>query len=240
VKLSHLTLPPALSLALLASTAVATTIVGFHPMLSVDSKNCYLDAVSDADHNRVQPALAKLESLLMDKSVTVGIDKNSMSNAGPNFTKGVEQGVKIWHDALPDAPYVLADASSTKRPTVLIKFVKTIDNEGGDLQGMIEAEHEFRWTGNTHTNILNSTMYIVVKTEGRYLSENEVAEVTAHELGHLLGLTDAPTPKGLMGPFVAGEPRLAPSSTELDAVNEFRQMVRDEIAKIETSAAVNH
>jgi hypothetical protein len=238
VKLSHLTLPPALSLALLASTAVATTVVGFHPMLSADSKNCYLDAVSDADHNRTQPALAKLESLLMDKSVTVGIDKSTLNNAPANFSKAVEHGINIWRDALPDSPYVLGD-NTTKRPIVLVKFVKTIDNEGGDLQGMIEAEHEFRWTGSTHTNILNSTMYIVTKTEGRYLTENEVAEVTAHELGHLLGLTDASAPKGLMGPFVAGEPRLAPSSSELDAVNEFRQMVRDEIAKIETSA-INH
>jgi len=208
-------------------------------MLSADSKNCYLDAVADADHNRTQPALAKLESLLMDKSVTVGIDKSTINNAPPIFSKAVEHGVKIWRDALPDSPYILAADNSNKRPTVLVKFVKTIDNEGGDLQGMIEAEHEFRWTGNTHTNILNSTMYIVTKTEGRYLTENEVAEVTAHELGHLLGLTDAPTPKGLMGPFVAGEPRLAPATNELEAVNEFRTMVRDEIAKIETSA-VNH
>ena len=236
MKLSQFALPLFVGLASIASTAVAPEKVGFHPMLSDDSKNCFMDALSDVEHSRVQPALAKLESLLMTQSVTVGIDKSTLIPTEPQFAKGVAHGIDIWRNALADSPYV-ANAESAKRPMVLVKLVKSIDVEGGDLQGMIEAEHEFKWTGSSHTNTLVSTMYIVVKTDGRYLSESEVAEVTAHELGHLLGLTDANAPKGLMGPFVSGEPRLAPSTTELEAVNGFRQMVRDEIAKVEGVAS---
>jgi len=188
--------------------------------------------MTDAGHARYQPALAKLESLLMVEPVTVGIDSDSLPADCPSFRDGVQKGLGIWHDALNDDPFVSAE-SVKKRPMVLIKFVKDMDAEGGDLQGMIEAEHEFKWSSSFHTSKLVSTMYVVYRTEGRNLSQLEVAEVVAHELGHLLGLTDAYAPKGLMGPFVAGAPRLAPSNVELEAVREFRQTVKDAIAGIE-------
>jgi hypothetical protein len=230
VKLSRLFLLP-IAVTILASSAAIATGGGFHPLLSNDSRNCYMDAMNDACHSKYQPALAKLESLLMLNSVSVGIDTSTMPEDSATFSGGVDKGIGIWKNALPDSPYVRSTAG--QKPTVLIKFVKDIDSEGGDLQGMIEAEHEFKWSGSGHTSKLVSTMYVVYRTEGRNLTENEVAEVVAHELGHLLGLTDAYEAKGLMGPFISGQPRLAPSASELEAVQQFREMVRAEIAKIE-------
>jgi hypothetical protein len=188
--------------------------------------------MSDAGKNKFQPALAKLEALLMVDPVSVGIDRSTLPAVCGSFDKDVARGIGIWRNALGDSPFTLAKDSQS-RPTVLIKFVKTISNQGGDLQGMIEAEHEFKWNGSKHTSKLTGTMYVVYRTEGRNLTDDEVSEVVAHELGHLLGLTDADTTTGLMGPFVAGAPRLAPSSNELDAVQQFRQQVRDEIDHIE-------
>ena len=48
---------------------------------------------------------------------------------------GVLFAQAVWRDALPDSPYILAADNSNKRPTVLVKFVKTIDNEGGIISG---------------------------------------------------------------------------------------------------------
>jgi hypothetical protein len=232
VNLPKLSLLPLVGLSAFTFAVAPGKSPTFHPMVSHDSKSCFMSAMSDAGKNKFQPALAKLEALLMVDPVTVGIDRTSACGSSNQYDKDVARGLGIWHSALNDSPFVLAKDSSA-RPTVLIKFVKSIDNQGGDLQGMIEAEHEFKWNGSQHTSKLVGTMYVVYRTGNRNLSHDEVSEVVAHELGHLLGLTDADTTTGLMGPFVAGAPRLAPSGSELDAVQQFRQQVRDEIDHIE-------
>jgi hypothetical protein len=232
VILPKLSLLPLVGLSAIALAAATGKAPSFHPMVSHDSRNCFISAMTDAGKSKFQPALAKLEALLMVDPVTVGIDRSSLPADAHGYEKDVTRGIGIWHDAVGDSPFIAARDPQT-RPTVLIKFVKSINNQGGDLQGMIEAEHEFKWNGSQHTSKLTGTMFVVYRTEGRNLSHDEVTEVVAHELGHLLGLTDAPTTTGLMGPFVAGQPRLAPSGSELDAVQQFRQQVRDEIDHIE-------
>ena len=204
--------------------------LAFLPLVSSDSRNCYADALQDVQHGRFQPALAKLESMLMIDTVTIGIDKGTLPS-GLSYDKAVEKGLGIWHTALPDSPYQLA--TGAKRPMILVKFVRSMPAEGADLQGMVEAEHEFKWNGTQHACSISGTIYVVYRAEGRSLSQNEVAEVVAHELGHLLGLTDAPSPRGLMGPFIPGTPRMEPSSEEMSAVQQLRDAVRDEIDRIE-------
>lgn len=232
MKLSRFSLLPLCGLALFAGAAAPGSDGLFRPLISPDSKNCYMDAVSDAGRNHYQPALAKLESLLMLAPVTVGIDETTFRSSIQGYRTSVANGVGIWRDNLKDSPFVGA-GSGKGRPDVLVKFVKDMDAQGADLQGMIEAEHEFKWSGDRHTSKLTGTMYVVYRTGDRNLSQTEATEVVAHELGHLLGLTDAYSAKGLMGPFIPGEPRLTPSGEELAAVNQFRQVVRDEIANIQ-------
>lgn len=222
-----------LAVALLLSPGASAN--GFHPLVSEDSRSCYSEAMADLSHDQGQCALAKLESLLMKQPVTVGIDTMTLPFASKTFGDAVNQGMAIWSSAITDSPFVLATGNA--RPMVLVKFVEKMDNPGdGDLQGLIEAQHEYRWSANFHSNKLVSTMYIVYHTEGRKLTQSELAEVVSHELGHLLGLTDNDAPRGLMGPFVAGYPRLAPSTAEIAAVNDFRQTLRDAIAKAERKA----
>lgn len=219
-----------LAAALVLSTGVSAN--GFHPLVSEDSRSCYSEAMSDLSRDQGQCALAKLESLLMKQPVSVGIDTTTLPFQSKLFGDALKQGMSIWSSAIADSPFV--PAAGAARPMVLVKFVDKMDNPSdGDLQGLIEAQHEYRWSTSFHSNKLVSTMYIVYHTDGRTLTQNEMAEVVAHELGHLLGLTDNDAPKGLMGPFVAGYPRLAPSTAEVTAVNDFRQTLRDSIAKAE-------
>lgn len=230
MKFSPLILP--LLCAATFGPALASPTSDFHPLISDDSRNCYNDALSDAKHSHYQPALAKLESLIMVDAVPIAIDKANLPADAQGYEDSVSKGISIWRDALPDCPYrMVKDAA--EHPAVLIKFVKSIANHGGDLQGMITAQHEFRWNGTQHSNKLNCTVFVVYKIDGRNLSHNEVSEVVAHELGHLLGLTDFMQPVGLMGPFIPGQPRLQPSPDEIKAVNSFRKTVRNQIDKIE-------
>ncbi len=215
----------------LAASGFSVTKTEFDPLVSSDSRNCFADAQRNAGQRDYQPALAKLESLLMAEAVPIAIDEGSLPADAKGYEGSVEKGIQIWRDALPDCPYRIAKVK--ERPAVLVKFVKQLDERGGDLQGMIRARHEFRWSGTDHTSTLTSTLYVVYKCDGRNLSHSEASEVVAHELGHLLGLTDAPDAVGLMGPFVAGQPRLQPSTAELQALKQFRGRVRDEIDKIE-------
>ena len=220
------------ALTLFAVCALASPSSDFHPLVSDDSVHRYHDALTQAQKSDFQPALAKLESLLMVDAVTIGIDTQSLPKDAKGYSDSVEKGISIWCDALPDCPYRMVKDPKV-HPAVLVKFVKTLDERGADLQGMIKAQHEFRWTGTKHTSTLNCTLYVVYRCEGRNLTHTEAAEVVGHELGHLLGLGDADVEDGLMGPFIQGKPRLRPSEAELEALVQLRQTVRAEIDKIE-------
>lgn len=220
------------ALTLWAVCAVAYPTNEFHPLVSDDSKHRYMDALSEAHQNNYQPALAKLESMLMVDEVSIGIDTQNLPKDAKGYTDSVQKGISIWCDALPDCPYRMVN-NAREHPAVLVKFVKSLDEKGADLQGMIKAQHEFRWTGSKHASTLTCTLYVVYRCDSRNLSHTEAAEVVAHELGHLLGLGDADVEDGLMGPFIAGHPRLRPSEAELEALVQLRQTVRAEIDKIE-------
>lgn len=226
--LRHLTV--ALAIAVPFFALAGTGGRDFAPLVSGDSRNCFSDALSDLSSRKVQCALAKLESLALDQPISVGIDPKGMPFASPIFDSSLKQGLGIWARALPDSPYVLGNDSA--RPDILVRFVsKMLRKDEGDLQGKIDAQHEYRWSTRSHSQKLICTMTIVYQTDGRLLTQNEMSEVIAHELGHMLGLTDARNLQGLMGPFVPGRPRLAPSDEEVEAVTEIRGAARDAIAR---------
>ena len=113
---------------------------------------------------------------------------------------------------------------------ILVKFVNAIDS-GGDVQGQVEATRMLHW-GSTVSYKIEGTLLVRRTTGRRALTEDEMTEVVAHELGHLLGLDDADECAGLMGPFVAGRPRLKPSKNEVNAVVNYRLDLHAAIAKL--------
>ncbi|HWA82358.1 MAG TPA: hypothetical protein VG820_02920 [Fimbriimonadaceae bacterium] len=170
--------------------------------------------------------LATLESYLLSNSVTVGLDPSDDADWKAD---SIDAGLRVWADALSDSPFRIAKPG--QKPMIVVKFVDSIDS-GGDVQGQVEATRTLHW-GSSVSYQINGTLLVRRTTGRRDLRPDELTEVVAHELGHLLGLDDAQECVGLMGPFVSGRPRLKPSKEEVDAVVNYREELRSAIAKLD-------
>ncbi|HTQ08540.1 MAG TPA: hypothetical protein VMI31_00570 [Fimbriimonadaceae bacterium] len=170
--------------------------------------------------------LATLESYLMADTVTVGLAPGDQTGWQAN---SIQRGIRIWADSIPDCPFTLVDPG--QKPMIVVKFVNSIES-GGDIQGQVEAIRSLRWGASVSYKI-SGTLLVRLNTGNHELKEDELSEVVAHELGHVLGLDDATDCVGLMGPFVPGRPRLAPSKGEVKAVEDYRAQLRQEIAKLQ-------
>lgn len=169
--------------------------------------------------------LATLQSYLLTDAVTVGLDPGQDDDWKSD---SIGAGLRVWADAINDSPFRLAPQG--QKPMIVVKFVDSIDS-GGDVQGQVEATRLLRW-GSSVSYKIEGTLLVRKTTGRRDLRPDELTEVVAHELGHLLGLDDAGECVGLMGPFVPGHPRMKPSKEELNAVIEYRSELRDAIAKL--------
>jgi len=169
--------------------------------------------------------LATLQSYLLTQTVTVGLDPSEEADSKAIC---IERGVHIWNESLTDSPFALARPG--QKPMIVVKFVNSID-PGGDVQGQVEATRLLHW-GSSVSYKIEGVLLVRRTTGRRELREDEMTQVVAHELGHLLGLDDAEDCVGLMGPFVPGHPRLKPSREEVGAVVDYRLQLRDAIAKL--------
>ncbi len=197
--------------------------------LNTDAAGGLREAQVESSKGQKLKALSMLESQLMDSGATVGLETQDWDHSD-----AVRQGIRIWSDALgSENPFKFS--TSAKRPDILVKFVTTLQSEG-DIQGKVDIDRQFFWGGHAHGYHVVSTVYVCDTTEGgRPLSEAEVREVVAHELGHVLGLDDNPQTQGLMGPFVPGEPRTTASDDEINTVLNYRADLRDAIQRVESA-----
>ncbi len=169
------------------------------------------EALADSKRGRSERALALLSSLLLTNNARVGVDEGSLPKGSREaFRRGMERGVRTWREAMPEAPFALS--RPREEPDVVVRFVPRIDVTE-DVQGMIEAKRELRWDRKGYGYRLRAVLLVREETDRRLLTENEVASVVAHELGHLLGLDDTGRVRELMGPFVPASPARARRTT---------------------------
>lgn len=158
------------------------------------------------------------EAALLE-GVRLGTTRVAAVGNDPRLVRALEGGIAIWRAALPDAPFIATDGTAD----VKVKFVDTVD--GPDGMGKVEAQRRY-WYGKGHGAKLSGTILIRRTVGSRPIREDEASAVIAHELGHLLGLDDVPTPGPIMGPFVPGEPAEAPTKTEVASVKRLRELCR--------------
>ncbi len=162
--------------------------------------------------------LAVLDSLVMSDGATVSMEASGAMEAS------VAQGVESWNDALGESAFRVLPAGS--RADVTVRFVRALDGHGGDVQGMVDATREMSWSSRSHSYKLHAVIYVRDNVGGRRLHPEEVANVVAHECGHLLGLADIEREDRLMGPMVVGHTHGGPAPEEAATVREYRALVR--------------
>ena len=214
------------ALALMGATAPAAER---DPLLSDDSVKSYQMAVRDIRAGRTPRAAAVLKGILLNR-VRVGIDADSLDvESAYSMINGVEAGVKMWRQSLPDSPFVFVGPDAPA--DIVVRFVPRIDRRG-QVQGLVRAERRFFFKGADTGYELEGEIFIRHTAYGKRLTSDEISRVTTHELGHLLGLDDRYESEGLMGAFTPGPGRIGPTPAELNAVRKFRAETRNALYQI--------
>lgn len=197
-------------------------------LVSEQAQSCLKRAQLDAQSGQPRAALARLESILLTKPLSVGVAYETIPSGGKGFVDGVKQAVAEWAKHLPEPTFTFVDSD---RSDITVRFVESVPGKE-DLQGFIEARYEYNWTESSHSCRISASLYVSSKCERRLLTKSEVAQIVTHELGHLLGLSDSNEERRLMGPFNPAEPCLSPTTEELSAVRQFRGKVLAEMDRI--------
>jgi hypothetical protein len=199
--------------------------------LSSNTLQTYERAVQAAREREPMLALAIVESLLMVRPVTVGPDPTWSEHVSPELAEGVRRGLGAWA-VVSDSPFSAAAPGTT--PDIVVRLASSLP-VSGHLQGLLQAQRDYRWNRATRHYQLTGVIYVQRHTAGRVLMRDEIATVVAHELGHLFGLDDHGDHRFLMGPFVSGKVNPHPTRPELERVLGHRAFLREQRDRLERS-----
>jgi hypothetical protein len=207
-----------------ASTTITSPLVHDAWVRGLDKAQ---SAVATGDYTR---ALALLTGGVYTKGVTVGLDERGL---GPNREKArraLGKAVAYWDSALgDDCPIRFSQPGDL--PDMRVALVDSIGN-GGDELGLIEMKKSYQWSATKFGCTTTGKISVIRSFEGQELDGDEMAEVMAHELGHLLGLADVEESGGLMGPMDRSRLTAGPTQAEVAAVLEVRRAYRTELASV--------
>lgn len=201
------------------------TVPAQDPVRVLSSEARKLIAIEGQRPSNVRRRQAEVTSYLYTRPVTVGIDAGEDPD---ELEPLIRRAIGIWDRALDGSPFVFTSRSDNV--DIRVRLVDTIA-PFDDIQGEIQMERSFRWGGRVEYK-LNGRMKVKRTAFGETLSDDELVEVIAHELGHELGLDDRHEARGLMGPLVVGRPRLKPSAEEIEAVKLFRASLQRQLAML--------
>lgn len=188
-------------------------------------------AVSQGDYTR---ALALLSGGIYTKGVKVGLDERSLGVNREAARRVLRRAVAYWDDALGDDCPIRFNVPGDL-PDIKVCLVDSIGH-GADELGLIEMKKSYQWSPDRYGCTTTGKISIIRAFEGQALSEREMTEVLAHELGHLLGLADVDEVGTLMGPMDRGQLTAGPAAAEVSAVIEVRRAYRNEFNSVATLA----
>ncbi len=106
---------------------------------------------------------------------------------------------------------------------VKLRFEDTVLFNGLDAAGRaVWSRKVLDWgSGQYQSQISGAIQVRTVAPNGQPMSPAALRHTAAHELGHLIGLWDSPTPGHIMGPVNPESPAFTPSAEEVGAINEM-------------------
>lgn len=144
-------------------------------------------------------------------------------NADPKLSKAVFRGAEAWNEAL--AEPIFEPVTSDERADVVVGFVRQV-NHRLDEQGQLKVKRSFQWHDSAGRVAISAALDIRSIVDQRPISPEAASLVTAHELGHLLGLDDDRDGTGVMADFDPARTNVMPTAREVQAVSAFRDRVR--------------
>lgn len=180
-------------------------------------------ALSLADQGEVNHAMALVSGGLYVNGISIAFDSRGASGSA---RRAFSRAVRHWQEALgDDCPLRVSEGSAS----VTVVMVDSISKAGDEL-GLIEMKKNYQWSPQTYSCGTTAKISIVRAYAGSPLSEDELTETMAHEMGHLMGLADVDEVGYLMGPMDRSRLTNGPTSLEVNAIQEVRQAFREELS----------
>lgn len=200
-----------------ASLAAATVHAFARAVILKESINTYHSALEESNKTKAE---AMLRGLLIQQ-VSVAVDLPTLPPKQKGYESAVQEGMRRWNTALGDTVFVQAHDAATA--DIVVSFVDTVAS-GDDQQGGLSAQKRVAWNHGKVFASITGDLAIRNFAGDRAISLAEIEAVTAHELGHLLGLDDEHEGSGIMSDFVPDR-QYEISTDELNAVRLFRGKV---------------
>lgn len=214
-------------------TLSLTETAGVTPALIDEPLASYYTRALNSEPSEPQKSLAMLKNLLMPDGVTVSISFDGVPEENKDeFKQGIENGMAMWRTQLgSDLPFRMA--KSREEADIKVAFVSKVPGAGTSCKGEIRSKRQIQWNDKVHYFAFTAEVDIAkFASVNRLMTENEVTHVFAHELGHALGLGDFTGAGYIMGPIQVGAPTTRFADSEVEAVREFRRMLRSQIDRI--------
>lgn len=196
--------------------------VGQNPLVQ---RNVYRDLMRGeqalAEGNWAKGA-AYAELVLTPAPIRVHVDEAALSLFDRSSAyKILEDAAEVWTDA--SHGRVRFEFVNDEYAPVKLRFENTVLFNGLDAAGRaVWSRKVLDWGSGQYQSQISGTIQVrTFAPNGRAMSPAAIRHTAAHELGHLIGLWDSPTPGHIMGPVNPDSPALNPSTDEVGAVNEM-------------------
>lgn len=161
-----------------------------------------------------------LDQLLWAGEVSLFIDSTSLPGDASTARQSIDQAWQTWNALLRDETQ-FSRAPRRETATVVIHLRPRVYHKGVQSAGLASWE---RRDGDPPSQI--ATIWVgTLDQEGQPLSPAAIQHIAMHEIGHLIGLDDAPQSPGVMGWIHLEKPAAGPSLEEVRLVQATRARI---------------
>lgn len=161
-----------------------------------------------------------LDQLLWAGDVSFFIDSSSLPGDSAATRQSIDRAWQMWNALLGEETQ-FSRAPRRETATVVIHLRPRVYHKGVQSAGLASWE---RRDGDPPSQV--ATIWVgTLDQEGQPLSPAAIQHIAMHEIGHLIGLDDAPQSPGVMGWIHLDKPAAGPSLEEVRLVQATRARI---------------